>query len=210
MWPNPQETADVVTFTEEVLNGKLHFCFSVCVEKILILNVQVTVVLLMFQEMQKHCSRASSSVQLQLKHQIKILQPVKVIAQLYSNLWETQRRRSSICKQRSFLSYLKLMRKLHDFKYKNNAQRFRFLIFCLNLPLNVRTNSLFSELIRVGIVFCIVFCYVFRYFFLMYSRFIKQEVSIYKPIKWQYYVSYWFCCRGKRKWLYNVILVLWI
>ena len=26
MWPNPQETADSVTFTEEILNGKLHFC----------------------------------------------------------------------------------------------------------------------------------------------------------------------------------------
>ena len=26
MWPNPQETADLVTFTEEILNGKLHFC----------------------------------------------------------------------------------------------------------------------------------------------------------------------------------------
>ena len=25
MWPNPQETADWVTFTEEILNGKLHF-----------------------------------------------------------------------------------------------------------------------------------------------------------------------------------------
>ena len=25
MWPNPQETADLVTFTEEFLNGKLHF-----------------------------------------------------------------------------------------------------------------------------------------------------------------------------------------
>ena len=25
MWPNPQETADLVTFTEEVLSGKLHF-----------------------------------------------------------------------------------------------------------------------------------------------------------------------------------------
>ena len=22
MWPNPQETADLVTFTEEILNGK--------------------------------------------------------------------------------------------------------------------------------------------------------------------------------------------
>ena len=26
MQPNPQETADFVTFTEEILNGKLHFC----------------------------------------------------------------------------------------------------------------------------------------------------------------------------------------
>ena len=29
MWPNPQETADLVTFTEEVLNGKPHFLCSV-------------------------------------------------------------------------------------------------------------------------------------------------------------------------------------
>ena len=26
MWPNPQETVDLVTFTEECLNEKLHFC----------------------------------------------------------------------------------------------------------------------------------------------------------------------------------------
>ena len=25
MWSNPQETADLVRFTEEILNGKLHF-----------------------------------------------------------------------------------------------------------------------------------------------------------------------------------------
>ena len=25
MWPNPQETADLVTYTEEILNGKFHF-----------------------------------------------------------------------------------------------------------------------------------------------------------------------------------------
>ena len=25
MWPNPQETADLVTFTEKIINGKLHF-----------------------------------------------------------------------------------------------------------------------------------------------------------------------------------------
>ena len=26
MWPNPQETTDLVTFTEEILNGKLFLC----------------------------------------------------------------------------------------------------------------------------------------------------------------------------------------
>ena len=29
MWPNPQETADLFTFTEEILNGKLHILYSV-------------------------------------------------------------------------------------------------------------------------------------------------------------------------------------
>ena len=29
MWPNPQETADLVTFTEEILNEKYHFLWSV-------------------------------------------------------------------------------------------------------------------------------------------------------------------------------------
>ena len=29
MWPNAQEPADLVTFTEEILNGKLHFLRSV-------------------------------------------------------------------------------------------------------------------------------------------------------------------------------------
>ena len=28
MWPNPQETADLVTLTEDILNGKLHFLCS--------------------------------------------------------------------------------------------------------------------------------------------------------------------------------------
>ena len=26
MWPNPQYFANLVTFTEEILNGQLHFC----------------------------------------------------------------------------------------------------------------------------------------------------------------------------------------
>ena len=29
MWPDPQETADLTTFTEEIFNGKLHFLCSV-------------------------------------------------------------------------------------------------------------------------------------------------------------------------------------
>ena len=28
MWPNPEQTRDLVTFTEEMLNGKLHFLCS--------------------------------------------------------------------------------------------------------------------------------------------------------------------------------------
>ena len=28
MWLDPEETADLVTFTEEMLNGKLHFSCS--------------------------------------------------------------------------------------------------------------------------------------------------------------------------------------
>ena len=28
MWPNPQESADLVTFTEEILNEKLQFLRS--------------------------------------------------------------------------------------------------------------------------------------------------------------------------------------
>ena len=28
MWPNPQKTADLVTFSEEILNEKLHFLSS--------------------------------------------------------------------------------------------------------------------------------------------------------------------------------------
>ena len=33
MWPNPQEATDFVTFTEEILNGKLHFLCSVHVPR---------------------------------------------------------------------------------------------------------------------------------------------------------------------------------
>ena len=39
MLPNPQETADLVTFTEEILNGKLHFCAVYSV--VLISNLRI-------------------------------------------------------------------------------------------------------------------------------------------------------------------------
>ena len=34
MWPNPQETVDLITFTEEVLNRKLQFCAMIEVYEI--------------------------------------------------------------------------------------------------------------------------------------------------------------------------------
>ena len=30
MWANPQETVNLVTFTEEILNGKFYFCAEGC------------------------------------------------------------------------------------------------------------------------------------------------------------------------------------
>ena len=34
MWPNPQETVDLVTYTEEILNGKLHcLCSVICYDR---------------------------------------------------------------------------------------------------------------------------------------------------------------------------------
>ena len=35
MWQNPQETADLVTFTEEILKWKLHFLCSVKISNLL-------------------------------------------------------------------------------------------------------------------------------------------------------------------------------
>ena len=36
MWPNSQFPADLVTFTEEILNGKLHF---LCSDKCVVISV---------------------------------------------------------------------------------------------------------------------------------------------------------------------------
>ena len=38
MWPNPLETRDLVTFTEEILNGKLYFLCSVNSLQVLLLK----------------------------------------------------------------------------------------------------------------------------------------------------------------------------
>ena len=39
MWPNPQFPADLVTFTEEIVNGKLQFLCSVNFYKMSILVI---------------------------------------------------------------------------------------------------------------------------------------------------------------------------
>ena len=33
MWPTPKETVDLVTFTEEILNGRLYFLYSVAYDR---------------------------------------------------------------------------------------------------------------------------------------------------------------------------------
>ena len=45
MWPNPQETADLVTFTEEILNRKLHFLCSECLAVKVIIESAVKVII---------------------------------------------------------------------------------------------------------------------------------------------------------------------
>ena len=40
MWPNPKFPADLVTFTENTLNGKLHFLSSVFAKKTRVFSVQ--------------------------------------------------------------------------------------------------------------------------------------------------------------------------
>ena len=44
MWPNPQFSADLVTFTEEIVNGKLYFSCSDCHKKTLDLSSNVCIV----------------------------------------------------------------------------------------------------------------------------------------------------------------------
>ena len=39
MWPNPEETVDLVTLAEEILNGKLDFLYSVCLWEFIVKNL---------------------------------------------------------------------------------------------------------------------------------------------------------------------------
>ena len=58
MWPNPQEFADLVTFTEEMLNGKLHFlCSVVYGGKYNLTNCPMPFVILQYEQM---CETGSS------------------------------------------------------------------------------------------------------------------------------------------------------
>ena len=49
MWPNPQETADFFTFTEEIFDEKLHFLCSAN-KLTVILLISIFVISGMFQE----------------------------------------------------------------------------------------------------------------------------------------------------------------
>ena len=43
MWPNPQLPADLVTFTEEIRNGKFRFLCNACIYKTIPINPQTQV-----------------------------------------------------------------------------------------------------------------------------------------------------------------------
>ena len=50
MWPNTQETTDLVTFTEEIFDGKLHFCavkyvWTASIEVIFIIIIIIIIII---------------------------------------------------------------------------------------------------------------------------------------------------------------------
>ena len=49
MWPNPQETADLVTFTKETLNEKLHFLWSGMIQGKLQLTIRPCLNIIVFR-----------------------------------------------------------------------------------------------------------------------------------------------------------------
>ena len=63
MWSNPQKTADLVTFTEGILNGKLHFffcsecafkVFNLCFRNCICLYIAMNLELLLFAYAQRN------------------------------------------------------------------------------------------------------------------------------------------------------------
>ena len=56
MWPNLQETADLVTFTEKILNGKLHFLCrdNLSLSQTIRTSEQILVISKFSNELQKH------------------------------------------------------------------------------------------------------------------------------------------------------------
>ena len=63
MWPNPQFSADLVIFTEEILNGKLHFCAVIIHynwrDSICEMNLRKFAILIIFF---KNCNPVKSNV----------------------------------------------------------------------------------------------------------------------------------------------------
>ena len=53
MWPNQQDTADLVTFTEEILNGKLHFLCTDIVNQSIDLQSDLKELILIFLNLEK-------------------------------------------------------------------------------------------------------------------------------------------------------------
>ena len=54
MWPNPQETADLVVFTEKILNGNIHFLYN----ETLLLPIFLTKIFATnFKEFQRICNQ---------------------------------------------------------------------------------------------------------------------------------------------------------
>ena len=72
MWPNREETADLVTFTEEILNGKLHFLCNACA-----MSDNKTLFIYGFHEMQKLHRRHAPTLVLLYETHRRIQNPLK-------------------------------------------------------------------------------------------------------------------------------------
>ena len=58
MWPNPQFPADLLTFTKEILNGKLHFlCSDAAFVYLKVVGLIYFSVVLSFTIISFHCTK---------------------------------------------------------------------------------------------------------------------------------------------------------